>query len=247
MDYYYNMCHEADTATKLWDDTFELLCPTTSKGLATATSRDGDVVAEMINARLVLTDPTRGIVQSKIRKMPMRYAVGELMWYLSGSQNVEDIAQFSEKWRDLSDDGLTANSAYGHRIFKGMGFDQWAYVYSLLRDNPNSRQAVIHIKDADDRVTKDMPCTLTLQFLIREGALYLTVNMRSNDIWMGLPYDMFSFTCMQLKMAMELGVQLGTYTHNAASLHLYERDYKIYLRNRGEVNATATQDTPKGV
>jgi thymidylate synthase len=48
--------------------------------------------------------------------------------------------------------------------------------------------------------------------------------MRSNDIWMGFPYDVFSFTAMQCLMAMELGLGIGTYTHIAGSLHLYERN-----------------------
>ena len=55
--------------------------------------------------------------------------------------------------------------------------------------------------------------------------------MRSNDIWMGVPYDMFSFCFLQVKMAMELGVEVGTYTHYAGSLHMYKRDYDVALKN----------------
>ena len=48
--------------------------------------------------------------------------------------------------------------------------------------------------------------------------------MRSNDIWFGLPYDIFQFTSLQILLSMELGVGIGTYTHICGSLHLYERD-----------------------
>ena len=72
--------------------------------------------------------------------------------------------------------------------------------------------------------TKDLPCTISLQYLIREGALHCIVYMRSNDLWLGFPYDVFCFTAFQTKLAMELGVKLGTYTHIAGSLHLYERN-----------------------
>lgn len=187
-------------------------------------SRDGPVCGEILNAVTIITDPTRGIVNSNIRKMPMRYALGELMWYLSGSNSVKDISKFSKVWEKLSDDGETVNSAYGYRIFDKFGFDQWEWVKQELRDNPMSRRAVIHIKDPSNVPTKDMPCTCLLQFLLRDGALHLTVYMRSNDIWMGFPYDVFSFTAMQIKMAFELGVDIGTYTHIAGSLHLYKRD-----------------------
>jgi thymidylate synthase len=100
---------------------------------------------------------------------------------------------------------------------------------NILRDNPNSRQAIIHIKPARniiDEPTKDLPCTVSLQFFIRNNQLYLTTYMRSNDIWMGFPYDVFQFTCLQIYLAMRLNVNLGTYTHITGSLHLYKRNVK---------------------
>jgi len=219
---------EGRTVNEVWEKAFAELNAQANSGF-TDSSRDGDVVGEFLNAVFVVEDPTRNIVTSPIRKMPMRYAIGELAWYLSGSNKVKDIAQFAQKWVDISDDGKTNNSAYGWRIFEKFGFDQWEYVKNLLRTDSNSRQAVIHIKDASNTPTKDVPCTIALQFFIRENALYMTVYMRSNDIWMGVPYDMFSFCFLQMKMAMELGVPIGTYTHTAGSLHLYKRDWEKTL------------------
>ena len=69
----------------------------------------------------------------------------------------------------------------------------------------------------------------------------MTVYMRSNDIWMGLPYDVFSFTCMQILLAFKLGVGIGTYTHHAASLHLYKRDYDTALDNMQELSQEKSQ------
>lgn len=216
----------ANTATEAFDEWYKVLDAQAKSG-CDQTSRDGDVVGEIIGAVTVIEDPTRGIVQSDIRKMPIRYAVGELMWYLSGSNKVSAISKYSEVWEGLSDDGESVNSAYGHRIFHQFGFDQWEYVKKLLRADPMSRQAVIHIKTPDQKPTKDMPCTVSLQFFIRNNKLYMITNMRSNDIWMGFPYDVFSFTALQVKMAMELGVDIGTYTHIAGSLHLYKRNWRI--------------------
>jgi thymidylate synthase len=67
----------------------------------------------------------------------------------------------------------------------------------------------------------------------------MTTYMRSNDLWMGFPNDVFQFTCMQIWLAMRLGVKLGTYTHIAGSLHLYERDYnkaKENIKNENKGN-----------
>lgn len=102
---------------------------------------------ELLNAVVEITDPTRNIVSNKIRKMPMRYAVGELLWYLSGSNKVKDIAQYSKVWENLSDNGMNVNSAYGYRIKYAFGFDQWEQVKKMLHVT-DSRQAVIHIKDS---------------------------------------------------------------------------------------------------
>lgn len=216
-----------DTATEAFDEVFGHLYSQYKEGYSQP-SRVGDVVGEILNAQIVLLDPTRGIVDSKIRKMPIRYAVGELAWYLSGSNKAADIGQYSKFWNDISDDGETLNSAYGYRIYEKFGFDQWEHAKYLLKADPFSRQAVIHIKDASNVPTKDTPCTLSLQFQIRGGHLHLTTNMRSNDIWLGFPFDVFAFTFLQIKMAMELGVKVGTYTHNAASLHLYRKDAEQY-------------------
>lgn len=221
---------EGRTVNEVWEKAFDALKNEAEQGTLTD-SRDGKVVGEFTDAIFCVQDPTRSIVTSSIRKMPMRYAVGELAWYLSGSNRTEDIAQYAKKWVEISDDGETNNSAYGYRISSKFGFDQWVYVKELLKKDPNTRQAVIHIKDADSRPTKDTPCTVYLQFLLREGQLHLSVHMRSNDIWMGVPYDMFSFCFLQVKMAMELGVKVGHYTHYAGSLHLYARDFETAKKN----------------
>lgn len=187
-------------------------------------SRDGEVCGEVLNAITIIKNPTKNIVTSDTRKLSLRYAIGELLWYLSGSNRVSDIKQFSKSWENLSDDGETVNSAYGYRIFEKFGFNQFDHVVDLLKKDPNSRQAVIHIKDPTNTPTKDLPCTVCLQYFIRDNKLYATTYMRSNDIWLGFPYDVFSFTCFQILLAMRLGVEIGDYTHIAGSLHLYTRN-----------------------
>lgn len=228
------MCGDADIDNYVvvndvngaWEYWFAALLAQHRMNKKTASSRDGAVAAEIINAITVVKDPTRMIVKSEARKMPMRYAVGELLWYLSGSNKLKDIGLFSSAWNRMSDDGETVNSCYGHKIQHFYGFDQWQDVINRLKADPNSRQAVIQIKNPRpmSEPTKDTPCTLSLQFLLRDGSLNLTTTMRSNDVWTGVPYDMFSFCSMQVMMAMILGVDVGTYTHQAGSLHIYERN-----------------------
>ena len=188
-------------------------------------SRDGEVVGEIINATTVLSDPTNNIMKNSLRNLPMKYAIGELLWYMSHNNKLKEIQKYTKGWDRMSDDGVTVNSNYGWCIRDKYGFDQWEWCKQELNNNPNSRRAVIHIKEPSDKESKDVNCTVCLQFFIRDEKLYCTTYMRSNDIWLGYPYDVFQFTCMVILMSMELGIELGTYTHIAGSLHLYGRNY----------------------
>lgn len=220
---------DIDDAFMSW---WRVLCGDARNG--SMESRDGDVVGEVINAITVIDDPTRCIMRNKIRNMPMRYAIGELLWYLSGNRSLKAIQKYTKAWDRMSDDGVLVNSNYGYCLMEKFGFNQIEQALMQLRDNPSSRQVVLHIKEARnliDHPTKDLNCTVCLQLFIRDGKLYMTTYMRSNDLWMGFPYDVFQFTCLQVLLAMELGTELGTYTHVAGSLHLYERDWKKGLAN----------------
>lgn len=222
---YHNLEKHAETL----DDAFEYWYNLLTALPETNNSRDGDVIGEIINAVTIIEDPTRNIMKNTIRNLPMRYCIGELLWYLSGNNSLSAIQKYSKNWDRMSDDGETVNSNYGALIQWEHGFNQLTMCEEILRKDPTSRQAVIHLKPARDIIsepTKDLPCTVCLQYIIRQNKLYATTYMRSNDLWMGFPYDVFQFTCLQILLAMRLNIDLGTYTHIAGSLHLYERNYK---------------------
>lgn len=236
-----NVYRGGSTIDDVWEDWYKILTEDIDK----KESRDGAVVGEVINAITVIDDPTRCILRSPIRKLPMRYMVGELLWYLSGNPELKAIQLYTSAWDRMSDNTDTVNSNYGDRIqhalceFSGDTFDQLKMVEEMLTEHPESRQAVIHIKQArnlNKYPTKDVNCTVCLQFFIREDKLYMTTYMRSNDLWMGFPNDVFQFTAIQIYLAMRLGVKLGSYTHIAGSLHLYDRDYQTSLKNIEDIS-----------
>lgn len=192
-------------------------------------------VKETLCASFEIRDPRHRIPFVEGRDFSMTYMVAELLWYLSAENSTEWISNYSSFWKNISDDGKTANSAYGARLFKNHPkiaqgrIDQWEYVLSELKRDPDSRRAVMHIRVPDDSIDAklDVPCTLALQFFIRDSKLHLVVNMRSSDIIFGLAYDVPAFTIFQEIMAMQLGVDLGTYRHVSNSLHLYERHFSM--------------------
>lgn len=217
-----NIVNEVDTLDEAWRKWYDLLNGT-NDGHA---SRDGDVHSEILNAITIIKDPTKNVMKDPVRNLSMRYGIGELLWYLSANNKLSQIQKYTRGWDRMTDDGETVNSNYGYCIAKKYGFDQLKFVINELKKNPNSRRAVIHIKEPSDKPSNDVNCTVCLQFFIREGKLYMTTYMRSNDVWFGFPYDVFQFTCLQIYLSMVLEVELGTYTHVAGSLHLYERNVK---------------------
>lgn len=203
-----------------------------------------DVLSKLAKSKNTI-NPTRGkateipTVLLQIRNPRARHSLsetkgrlssclGELLWYLAGSKDLKFIAYYLSHYRDESDDGRTVYGAYGPRLFSMRGINQIENVLKLLRKNPYTRRAVIQLFDATDISSnhKEIPCTCTLQFLIRRRRLYMFTNMRSNDAFWGLPHDAFAFTMLQEIMARTLGIELGTYDHAVGSLHLYERHRK---------------------
>lgn len=181
---------------------------------------------EILNAKIQIIDVKNPVVS--IRDISIEYLFGELIWYFSRRNDLEFISKFSSFWNHLSDDEKTCNSAYGYLIFEKHGFDQLAKVIELLRHDPASRRAVINLNVPNEGVieTKDEPCTISIQFIIRNEKVNCTVCMRSNDIWFGFPYDVVFFTELQRIVAEQLDLKLGIYTHFAGSLHMYDRDEK---------------------
>ncbi|MEF2977219.1 thymidylate synthase [Subtercola sp. YIM 133946] len=175
---------------------------------------------EVVGAVIELTNP-RARVSRSHKRSRIFSALGELLWYLAGSDDVGFIAYYISAYPNFAVAGRV-EGAYGPRLFGDQ--HRLGDVIEVLRQKPDSRQAVVQIFSQDDLDNeKDVPCTTTLQFFIREGRLHMVTHMRSNDAYLGLPHDMFAFTMIQEMVAIRLGVELGAYKHFVGSLHLYTR------------------------
>lgn len=158
--------------------------------------------------------------------------LGELLWILAGSDRLNFIQHYIPGYEKFSDDKKTIYGAYGPRLFGEPPNDQVPRIIQLLKDKRDSRQAVLQLFDRTDTLEphRDIPCTCTLQFLVRGGRLHMLTSMRSNDAWLGLPHDVFTFTMLQELVARSLSVELGEYKHAVGSLHLYDQDHENALR-----------------
>lgn len=179
---------------------------------------------ELLGVTLRIGNPRARLSRSEDRGKPFS-AVGELLWYLSGSDRLDFIEPYIPRYRDDAVDGILPG-AYGPRLFAMRGsINQIDNVSKLLIEKPGSRRAVIQLFDAEDIAIhkREIPCTSTLQFHLRNGVLHMSVTMRSNDAYWGLPHDVFCFTMIQEMMARRLGAELGEYIHHAGSMHVYDK------------------------
>lgn len=118
--------------------------------------------------------------------------------------------------------------------------DQIGFVVDELRRNPDSRRAVMMIRDKImDMYSDDPACLQHIQYFIRNGKLDCQVLFRSNDACKATFMNAFALIMLQKKIADELGIEVGTYTHRANSFHCYQRDYHLL-----EGYVERTEDNP---
>lgn len=194
-------------------------------------------IKEIIDGILVLKNPLNNSFHNSVRSPDIRYMAGELLWYFSGRNDVEFISKYSKFWNGLMNSDGTANSAYGNLLFtqkNKIGLSQWEWAFESLKKDKDTRQAIMHFNNSthQDFKTKDFVCTLNGIFNIRNNKLNFSVIMRSNDIHFGLIYDLPFFTLLQQQMRLQLlsiypELELGSYTHHAISLHVYERNFEL--------------------
>jgi thymidylate synthase len=188
---------------------------------------------EIINVQFELLNPYSRFVGYKSRDMSRKYCLGEICYFLDGRNDLESIAHYAKFWNKISDDGKLVNSAYGYRLFNktnSAGLSPFEYLIEALVRDSSSRKAVMPIYNYEDsRESKDNPCTMHLQFVIRDSCLSCFTFMRSNDVWLGVPYDIAFFTLLQEIVLVRLqkaypDLKMGAYTHHALSLHVYENN-----------------------
>ena len=206
------------------------------RALLTAIVRNGDPVKPRdIGTRELIGYTTRidmnlPVVNVPERKLNYRFMAGEAWWILTGHDDVESISQFNPVIARFSDDGKTFAGAYGPKIRQ-----QLAYIVDTLQKDLSSRQAVLTIWERNPGPSKDIPCTVAIQFLVREGTIYTNVFMRSSDAWLGWVYDVFNFSMLTRYVQLMFQertfhrLALGALTLTAGSQHLYDTDYERAL------------------
>lgn len=155
---------------------------------------------------------------------------------VSGRNDVKPLKHFISNYDQFSDDGHTLHGAYGYRLRHHFKRDQIEAAVDELTISPESRRVVLTLYDPDDLGldSKDIPCNTQVTLRRVDGRLEMTVSNRSNDLWLGVPYNWFVFRVLQHLIADRLGISCGVQRHVSSCLHLYEKDF--IAANRAATN-----------
>lgn len=177
------------------------------------------------------------------RKFKTDYMRREFLWYLRGNPRDQSITAHAKIWADIVNADGTINSNYGQYIFarrpvqneRGVVMrSPFEYVVQELIADKDSRRASMPILNIGhiSMVTKDVPCTYSMNFRIRDDKLNMSVHMRSQDAIFGMGNDAPCFSFIHEMVFAALSdtypmLELGTYKHTADSFHVYQRHFDM--------------------
>lgn len=181
---------------------------------------------EILGFQLRIEDPTNNLLNGVRDGYKPAIGAVEAAQLIGGVSDPALTVRVAKNFQNFLDGG-SFHGAYGPRIKT-----QLPEVAQRLADNPETRQAIVQIWRPQDDLwgaSKDLPCTLGFQFLVRDQSLTMITRMRSNDVMWGTPYDVFQFTQLQLTLCNVLDLMPGEYIHQVGSMHIYERDLDALL------------------
>jgi thymidylate synthase len=207
-----------------------IVTETPSEALELATQyvlQNGDVISprgmntrELLNVTIEVEKPWNIPVNMENRKFNHKIGAREALQLVGQVTDPEAMIDAASVFESFTDSGILHGS-YGPRLHGNLS----KLVDQLKKDN-SSRQAVLTIFDSNKDLNadvRDVPCTLSLQYFIRDDKLVARTNMRSNDVFLGLPYDFTQFIALQGAIAKAMDVEMGRYVHSVGSMHIYEK------------------------
>lgn len=194
--------------------------------------RNGDT-HELLRATFCIHDARQRWVTSRRPRINPAFAIAEVVWILRGRSDSAFLNFWNSQLHKFSGNGPRYDGAYGYRFREQFGTDQLERAYAALRGCPESRQVVLQIWDPKQDLpdvfgrpaSSDVPCNICSMLKIRNGRLEWTQILRSNDLFLGVPYNFVQFTSLHEIMAGWLGIEMGDYVQFSDSLHVYQRDW----------------------
>jgi thymidylate synthase len=162
------------------------------------------------------------------KKVHLKSIIHELLWFLKGDTNVKYLQENGVRiWNEWADENGDLGPVYGKQWVRweapdGRTIDQISRAVDMIKNNPHSRRIIVsawNVSDLDKMALQ--PCHVLFQFYVAGGKLSCQLYQRSADVFLGVPFNIASYTLLTMMMAQVGNLELGEFIHTFGDVHLY--------------------------
>ena len=173
-------------------------------------------------------DLGQGFPMVTTKKLHLKSIIHELIWFLQGDTNIRYLKEHNVRiWDEWADTNGDLGPVYGAQwrswhTTDGHVIDQISNVVEQIKTNPDSRRLIVsawNVGEIDKMALA--PCHAFFQFYVADGRLSCQLYQRSADIFLGVPFNIASYSLLTLMMARVTGLKPGEFVHTFGDAHLY--------------------------
>lgn len=163
------------------------------------------------------------------KKMALRAIIHELLWFIKGETNIRYLKEHNVRiWDEWADENGDLGPVYGRQWRSwptpdGRTIDQLREVIEAIKHNPDSRRHVINAWNVGELDQMALaPCHCLFQFYVADGKLSCQLYQRSADVFLGVPFNIASYSLLTMMIAQECGLEPGEFIHTFGDVHIYQ-------------------------
>lgn len=162
------------------------------------------------------------------KKLHLKSIIYELLWFLRGDTNLKYLHEHKVSiWDEWADPDGELGHIYGYQWrswpgYNGEFIDQISQVVYDIKNNPDSRRLIVSAWNVADLGNMNLPpCHVLFQFYVAEGRLSLQLYQRSADTFLGVPFNIASYSLLLMMMVQVTGLKPGDFIYTTGDTHLY--------------------------
>jgi len=167
------------------------------------------------------------------KKVHLKSIIYELLWFLKGDTNVNYLQEHNVRiWNEWAKDDGSLGPIYGRQWRSWpdgseSGIDQIQQAIEAIKNNPDSRRIVVSAWNVAELEAMQLnPCHVMFQFYVAEGRLSCQLYQRSADVFLGVPFNIASYSLLTMMIAQVCDLQIGEFVHTFGDLHLYQNHFE---------------------
>lgn len=178
-------------------------------------------------------DLQKGFPLLTTKKVHLKSIIYELLWLLRGDTNIKFLTDNGVGiWNEWADENGELGSVYGKQWRKwettdGKKIDQISNLVNNIKNNPNSRRLIVSAWNVGEVEKMALPpCHCFFQFYVAEGKLSCQLYIRSNDVFLGMPFNIASYSLLTMMLAQVCGLKAGELVYTNGDVHIYKNHFK---------------------